>query len=75
MDDTTVPIDSRGMIDRTGIFRSIGSHGRLLLQHASERPHESDVRQNLTSQNNGYALVGVLILHQSQLLERMDVCI
>lgn len=75
MDDTTVPIDLKEMIDKTGIFHSFGLHERLFLHHAPESQHGSDIRQNLTSGNNGYALVGVLILHQSQFLERVYVCI
>ena len=41
-DSITVPIDLKGMIDKTRAFCSIGSHGTLLLHHASERPHGFD---------------------------------
>lgn len=37
--------------------------------------HGFDDCRRLTSENEGYALVGVLILHQSQWLQRVGVCI
>ena len=59
-------------IDKTGVFHYFGLHERFL-QHASERPNGSNDGLNLTSENDGYALVGVLILQQSRRLKRAGV--
>ena len=69
MDNTTVPIDLKGMVDKTGVFYSIGSSSCLRKTSCPwvRQSSEFDEREH-------YALVGVLILHQNPILERAGVC-